>query len=58
MRRLGVLTGTLQTDPESQARYATFKQTVQQQGWIEGTNLRVDYRWGSIGDSEASSTPT
>ena len=52
VRRVGVLTGTLETDPESQARYATFKQALQQLGWIEGTNLRIDYRWGSIGDSE------
>ena len=52
MRRIGVLTGGLETDPEIQARYGAFKQALQQLGWTEGTNLRIDYRWGSTGDSE------
>ena len=52
MRRIGVLTGTLETDPETQARYAAFTQALQQLGWIDGANLRIDYRWGSTGDSE------
>jgi putative tryptophan/tyrosine transport system substrate-binding protein len=52
MRRIGVLTGALETDPEIQARYSAFKQALQQLGWTEGTNLRIDYRWGSTGDSE------
>src|SRR5262245_59996318 len=52
MRRIGVLTGTLETDPAGQARYASLKQALQQLGRIEGTNLRIDYRWGTIGDRE------
>ena len=47
MRRIGLLTaGTGPSDPDAQARNAVFLQAMQQLGWIEGRNLRVDYFWG------------
>ena len=47
MRRIGVLTaGTDANDPDVQVRNAVLMQTLQQLGWTEGRNLRVDYRWG------------
>jgi putative ABC transport system substrate-binding protein len=47
MRRIGVLTaGTDANDPDAQARNAVLVQTLQQLGWAEGRNLRIDYRWG------------
>jgi putative ABC transport system substrate-binding protein len=34
------------TDPEGQAQVAAFLQALQQLGWSEGRNLRIDTRWG------------
>jgi ABC-type uncharacterized transport system substrate-binding protein len=47
VRRIGVLTaGTDANDPDAQARNAVLVQTLQQLGWVEGRNLRIDYLWG------------
>ncbi len=51
MSRIGVLYAGADTDPDYQARLAVFKQTLQQLGWNEGSNVTVDYRW-SAGDAE------
>jgi putative ABC transport system substrate-binding protein len=45
MRRLGALTG-IGDDAGTEARYAALRQRLAQLGWIEGRNLRTDYRWG------------
>ena len=34
-------------DPEGQARIAAFLQGLQQLGWTDGRNVRIDYRWGA-----------
>jgi ABC-type uncharacterized transport system substrate-binding protein len=39
-------------DPESQARLTAFAQGLQQLGWTDGRNVRIDYRWGA-GDAGA-----
>jgi putative tryptophan/tyrosine transport system substrate-binding protein len=44
MRRVGVLMGISESDPETQARLIAFRQTLQALGWTDGGNLRVDYR--------------
>jgi putative ABC transport system substrate-binding protein len=49
MRRIGVLYGQATDDPEAQARAAAFQQGLQQLGWNDGRNVRIDYRWGSGG---------
>jgi putative ABC transport system substrate-binding protein len=46
MRRVRVLLGLVADDPEGQARLARYQQALQQLGWIEGRNLRIDIRWG------------
>jgi putative ABC transport system substrate-binding protein len=51
MRRIGVLTPFAADDPEAQARVAAFVHGLQQLGWIDGRNLRIDIRWGA-GDAE------
>ena len=38
-------------DAEGQARLAAFHQGLQQLGWIVGTNVQIDYRWGA-GDAD------
>jgi ABC-type uncharacterized transport system substrate-binding protein len=45
MRRIGALTG-IGDDELAQARFAVFVQALAQLGWIEGRNVRIDYRWG------------
>ena len=47
MRRIGVLMSLAEDDPEGQARIAAFLQALQQLGWIDGRNLRVDTRWAA-----------
>ena len=44
VRRIGVLMNTAADDPESQANVAAFKEVLQQSGWGEGRNLRIDFR--------------
>ena len=52
MRRIGVMLGTLPADdPETQARVTAFVQGLQELGWTDGRNVRIEYRWGS-GDAE------
>src|SRR5215203_705369 len=45
MRRIGVLMNLASDDPEAQARIAAFRQELQQLGWTDGRDLRIDYRW-------------
>jgi putative tryptophan/tyrosine transport system substrate-binding protein len=44
MRRIGVLAYWAADDPEGRARLAAFTQALQQLGWNEGRNLRIDTR--------------
>jgi putative tryptophan/tyrosine transport system substrate-binding protein len=46
MRRIGVLMNRAANDPEGQARLAAFRQGLQQLGWSDGRNVRIDTRWG------------
>jgi len=46
-RRIGVLNGLAANDPQGQANNAALLQSLQQLGWIEGRNTRIDYRWGA-----------
>jgi putative ABC transport system substrate-binding protein len=45
VRRIGVLMSLAVTDPESQERKIAFEQGVQELGWIDGRNVRIEYRW-------------
>jgi hypothetical protein len=45
IRRIGVLANTAANNPVGQARIAAFQQELQQLGWIDGRNVRIDYRW-------------
>jgi putative tryptophan/tyrosine transport system substrate-binding protein len=51
MRHIGVLIAQAKDDPEGQVRIAAFLQQLTQLGWVEGRNLRIDYRWGG-GDAD------
>jgi ABC-type uncharacterized transport system substrate-binding protein len=45
--RIGVLAPYGQNDPDAQARNAAFLQALQELGWTDGHNVRIDYRWGT-----------
>jgi putative ABC transport system substrate-binding protein len=45
MRRIGVLMNRVADDPEAQARIKALVQGLQQLGWVEGRNVRMDVRW-------------
>jgi putative tryptophan/tyrosine transport system substrate-binding protein len=55
-RRIGVLIGYAENDPEAQNRLAAFKQALLALGWSEGRNLRIDVRWATSGNAERAST--
>jgi putative tryptophan/tyrosine transport system substrate-binding protein len=48
-RRIGVLMNLSENDPEAQGLVAAFREGLAQLGWIDGRNVRIDYRW-SAGD--------
>jgi putative ABC transport system substrate-binding protein len=51
LRRIGVLSTLPADDPEATARTAAFLKTLQELGWTDGRNARIDIRWGA-GDPE------
>jgi ABC-type uncharacterized transport system substrate-binding protein len=51
MRRIGLLMTMAETEPEAQARLASFRAGLQQLGWTEGRNVRIDYSFAA-GDPE------
>jgi putative tryptophan/tyrosine transport system substrate-binding protein len=48
MRRIGVLMGVAADDTEGQARVTLFVQALEQFGWTDGRNMRIDVRWGAV----------
>jgi putative ABC transport system substrate-binding protein len=45
VRRIGVLMGLAEDDPDTKARLAAFRQGLDRLGWSEGGNVRLDYRF-------------
>jgi putative tryptophan/tyrosine transport system substrate-binding protein len=53
MRRIGVLAaGSTANDPDLKTRMAAFAQGLQQLGWTDGRNVRVEYRWSAGNDAD------
>src|SRR5262245_56432687 len=50
VRRVGVIMGFAENDEVWRAYLANFRQGLQELGWIDGRNIRFDYRF--TGDSE------
>lgn len=46
MRRIGVLMHIAESNAEGQALLAAFRQRLQELGWTERRNVRIDARWG------------
>src|SRR5262245_22357113 len=49
MRQIAMLSGLIASDPEAQARVASFQHGLRELGWLVGRNLHVDYRWSTGG---------
>src|SRR5262249_4115059 len=47
MPRIGVLMGLSENDPEATLWLSGFTQGLQELGWIDGRNLRLEVRWAS-----------
>src|SRR4029077_14572051 len=47
MRRIGVLSGAAADDQDNKVRLAAFQQRLQQLGWTDGHNVRIDYRFAA-----------
>src|SRR5262249_35906708 len=47
MRSIGVLSGLVADDAAGKARIRAFQQKLQQLGWTDGRNVRIDIRWSA-----------
>lgn len=47
VRRIGVIFSLAATDPESQERKVAFEQGLEEFGWIDGRNVRIEYRYAA-----------
>jgi putative tryptophan/tyrosine transport system substrate-binding protein len=45
IRRIGVLTVFSRDDPEGQRRVMALQQKLQELGWTDGRNVRIEFRW-------------
>lgn len=52
MRRIGVLLPTTSDNPDFQTRIKAFLQELQELGWIDGRNVRIDTRWATADAAE------
>ena len=47
VRRIGVLVGQAENDPDAKARLTGFQEALAKAGWSEGRNVSVDYRFAA-----------
>jgi putative tryptophan/tyrosine transport system substrate-binding protein len=47
VRRIAVLIGTLENDPEASLRIQEFRQALAKLGWSEGRNVGIEFRFGA-----------
>jgi putative ABC transport system substrate-binding protein len=47
MRRVGVVMGYAERDPNGQLQVVSFRQQLQKLGWVEGSNIRIDFRFAA-----------
>jgi putative ABC transport system substrate-binding protein len=48
MRLIGLITGDTESNSESKIRAAAFRHGLEELGWVEGRNAKIEYRWGLI----------
>jgi putative ABC transport system substrate-binding protein len=47
MRRVSLLLGLAENDPEARSRVKAFQQGLRDLGWLDGRNVRIDYRFAA-----------
>jgi putative ABC transport system substrate-binding protein len=52
MRLIGVLLPIAKDDPEYQPWLTAFRQTLQDLGWVDGRNMRMDIHWATANHAE------
>ena len=52
-RRIGMLIGYSENDPEIQARLVAFRQALEGNGWKEGRSVLIDYRFAPASPDQA-----
>jgi len=52
VRRIGVLMGAAEHDPDTKSRLAGFRQGLEKRGWSEGRNLQIDYRFAPAASAD------
>jgi putative tryptophan/tyrosine transport system substrate-binding protein len=53
LRRVGVLMGNPEGDPRAQVNLTALREGLRKLGWIEGDNVRIDYRLAGAGPEKA-----
>ena len=48
IRRIGVIMAMAATDADAEPRIKAIQQGLQEFGWTEGRNIRIDYRWATV----------
>jgi pimeloyl-ACP methyl ester carboxylesterase len=51
-RRIGILMGYAESDPETKLRIAAFRAGLAKRGWSEGHNIQIDYRFSAATESQ------
>jgi putative ABC transport system substrate-binding protein len=47
LRRIGILFGSAETDPQTATELSVFLGALQELGWTEGRNMRIETRWAA-----------
>jgi putative tryptophan/tyrosine transport system substrate-binding protein len=58
MRRIGLLSVFAESDPEGQALIRELMQGLQELGWVNGRNARIDFRFGGADAAHISTLAT
>jgi putative tryptophan/tyrosine transport system substrate-binding protein len=56
MRRIGVLMNAAAVDSEQQSWLGAFLKALQELGWIDGRNVRIDTRWATTNAEKSANT--
>jgi putative ABC transport system substrate-binding protein len=47
MRRIGALMAFAESERQGRVRAVAFREALQKLGWLEGRNIRIEYRWAA-----------
>src|SRR5215471_12579716 len=53
LRRVGVLLGVPENDPETKSRVRAFQLGMRDAGWIDGRNVHIEYRYAGTDPARA-----